>query len=82
MQFALLLDLSCALSAQSFRGVRFLDEIGHVGAQFDTRRSADLGIATAFPADSEYTFQGSDNTGKRWRADITIYGSGVGWTDA
>lgn len=77
--FFLIVLLSLGLDAQSFKGLRYLGEIGHLGPPFSAQTVADLKIARV-DADAEYTIQGTDDAGKPWRADISV-ASGIGWTD-
>lgn len=73
-----LLSLSVA-SAQGYQGAKYVDEIGHLGTEFDPRKSADLGVARAFPTSSgEIRFEGRDDHGRPWRALIPVAGGIAG----
>jgi len=62
------------------RGVRYLDEVGHLGTDLDPRTTVDLKIATAAMAgNGDIEFSGKDDLGQRWNARLPVVG-GLGWT--
>lgn len=66
--------------AGRFRGVRYLDEVGHLGSEFDSRSSVDFKIAKAsMTADGDIEFTGKDDGERKWSARFRVAG-GVGWT--
>lgn len=63
-----------------FRGVRYLDEVGHLGTDSDPRTSVDLTIAkAATTSDGDIEFSGKDDAGQKWSARLPVIG-GIGWT--
>ncbi|HVZ15783.1 MAG TPA: hypothetical protein VG897_01605 [Terriglobales bacterium] len=63
-----------------FRGVQYLDEVGHLGSEFDSRTSVDFKIAKAsIVGDGDIEFTGKDDGGRKWSARFRVAG-GVGWT--
>ncbi len=65
--------LRLALGAQP--SLRYLDEIGHLATQFDARASVRFGRTRAIAVRAgEVHFEGSDDTGKTWKAFLPISG--------
>jgi hypothetical protein len=63
-----------------FRGVRYLDEVGHLGTDPDPRTSVDFTMAKAAMAgDGDIEFSGKDDAGQKWSARLPVIG-GMGWT--
>jgi hypothetical protein len=75
----------CAFAARSqvlsAARLHYLGEIGHLGTQFDERKSVRFGPVTITTLENgSARFQGQDDYGKRWSA-ILISEGGVGFTD-
>jgi hypothetical protein len=63
-----------------FRGIRYLDEVGHLGTDPDPRTSVDFTIAkAAMTSDGDIEFSGKDDAGQKWSARLPVIG-GMGWT--
>jgi hypothetical protein len=76
--------VACAVAADSvtglFHGVRYLDEVGHLGTEPDPRTSVDFTIAkAAMTSDGDIEFSGKDDAGQKWSARLPVIG-GIGWT--
>jgi hypothetical protein len=63
----------------AFPGLRYLDEIGHLGTPGDPRTSVRLGRAEVVSSHDSVLFQGRDDDGKSWRAALPVFG-GIGFT--
>jgi len=72
--------LAGSTQAQSFRPMRYLDEIGHLGTDYDLDTSARIGTATVSPTETGALFRGFDRKGNPWTVATTSTG-GIGWTD-
>ena len=80
--FPLALIALGTVSGQSFRPIKYLGEIGHLGTQANQHELADFGFVKIYAAASapEVRFEGKDDNGKPWRATVAAAG-GIGWTD-
>jgi hypothetical protein len=75
----------CAFTARSqilsIAQLDYLDEIGHLGTQFDERKSVSFGPVTITTLENGTArFQGKDDHGKPWSATL-VSEAGVGFTD-
>jgi len=64
----------------AFPGLRYLDEIGHLGTPEDPRTSVRLGRASAVSTQKGLSLQGRADNGKTWHATLPI-SQGVGFTN-
>jgi hypothetical protein len=72
--------LCCAALPGVQPGLQYLDEISHLGTDYDTRTSVSLGRAQAVADEAgNIRFQGRDHAGKVWHAILPISG-GIGYT--
>jgi hypothetical protein len=76
----ILLSLASGSLWAAFPGLRYLDEIGHLGTPSDPRTSARLGRTRIVSTDpGEVRFEGRDDDGKGWKAELEVLG-GIGFT--
>ena len=74
---------SAVVCAQAPFPMRYLDEVGHLGTDFDSRKSVDLGLARVLLDDDALWFEGRDRAGKPWRIGVDkpgLVGSVDVWT--
>jgi hypothetical protein len=71
---------SVVLDAQARFPMKFLDEVGHLGSDFDKRKSVEIRTATVFPEEGVLRFEGRDRNGSPWHAWVPQTG-GIGWTE-
>ena len=72
---------SCVVvCAQARFPMKYLDDVGGVGSDFDRRKSADLGLASVFSEEGVLRFEGRDRNGSPWHGWVPQTG-GIGWTE-
>ena len=71
---------SAVVCAQTLFPMRHLDEVGHLGTEFDSRKSANVGLARVFSDGNGLRFEGRDHGRKPWRVWVENFG-GLGFTD-
>jgi len=70
----------CSVSLRgAFPGLRYLDEIGHLGTPIDPRTSVQFGRTQVIWTDGGVRFQGRDDDGQKWQAVLPING-GIAFT--
>ncbi len=74
----LLISSGCIRAASP--ELRYLGEIGHLGTSYDSRTAVRFGRTRAVSTgEGEVRFQGRDDTGKAWQANLEVLG-GIGFT--